>query len=1050
MRMIEKRISCGCCLAVVVSLMALGHARGEEEDVLPGTGARSQLLGTVQAENFVKQQGSSGVADVASAVGGKVLGYEFGRHPGHMAEFRISASAAAVPGRLWFRTARHYRAAATWDLFWDGRRLAGPASFPTTNSWFVYDWTSISLPEITKGPHTLKIVARHEDANVNFDMIAISAEGMRPPNDLDSLMPPDLHSLGRRFASLTKAVEHLTGRFPKQFDVESKLRSQLAQLQGQIASTPENTDSAELRRLALALELLSHRALVEDNPLLDFPALVFTKRHPLGGQHYAYTEALSWNRDRPRFFKPGAALCTLSPPRPGGKLSVLLDSPDGVVRDPDVHFDGDKILVSHKRNLDEDDYHLYEFDVTSGKSRQLTDDAGFADYEGCYLPDGNIMFSSTRCVQTVDCFPVPTSNLYLADGDGRLVRRVTVNHVHDNFPSVLNDGRVVFTRWEYNDRWVLHVQGLAVMNPDGTATAAYYGNNSFWPISMLHTRAIPGSTKVVCTLSGHHDVDQCGEIGIFDVGRGGEEAAGCVHLWPPRKIEPIRDEFYWRNLSALYQYPYPLSENFFLVSCKPRGKEHFGIYLIDTFGNRELIYEDASISCNSPMPLTQRHRPPAIASGVRYGESEGTVYLADVYRGPGLKGVRRGEVKALRIVEMINRPTGTRHWAGMDGTPPMGLNSSWDAKRVVGTVPVGDDGSALFTVPAEKAIYFQPLDSDGRALQWMRSWVTMQPGEVRACVGCHDKNTVSPRTSLEALVHAPLKPDPAWNATDRPFNFHQDVQPMLDQACARCHDHEDPGRLDLRGDKTDAFSMGYENLRPYVKVAGTRQDPPAIPPRSVGAIASPLIKLLDKGHYDVSLTPEQMNRLVTWIDLGALYYGSYAITDDDAPFGRCVVKQDKPLWDALGDACARCHHPSSPPNLPEQGFGRKRHGRGFQWRTMGSYDTSNAVLINLTHPEQSRLLRAPLSSAAGGLARCSEMIFTDKQDPRYTAALHVIQGWAEDLRRNPREDMPGSQPSAQYQLWWKKRQESLHIERQSREALARQQRQRQATPYRNE
>ncbi|HUT11353.1 MAG TPA: hypothetical protein VMY42_12710 [Thermoguttaceae bacterium] len=864
--------------------------------------------------------------------------------------------------------------------------------------------------------------------------------------------PPGNRQLAEKAAALRRAIEHLAIRYPGDFDNDGVLSKAIDDLESRIETLAADGSEENVRREVDArLKTLSRRALLDQNPLMQFGTLLFTRRHPLGGQHYAYTESLSWNRDRPRFYKPGASLCTLSPPTPDGKLRVVLESPDGVIRDPDVHFDGTKALFAHKKNLDEDDYHLYEWDVAGEQIRQLTSEAGMADYEGCYLPDGNIMFTSTRCVQTVDCFPVPVSNLYLMDDRGRHVRRLTVNHVHDNFPSVLGDGRVLFTRWEYNDRWVLHVQGLAAINPDGTAQAAYYGNNSYWPISMLHARAIPGGTKIVCTLSGHHDVNQCGEIGVFDTSRGTEEAAGCLHLWPPRKIEPIQDEFYWRKLSALYQYPYPLSEHFFLVSCKPRDKQHFGIYLIDTFGNQELIFEDAAISCNSPMPLAARRPPPAIPSKVDYGRSEGIVYLSDVYSGRGLEGVERGEVKALRVVEMLNRPTGTQHWAGMDGTPPMGLCSSWDAKRVIGTVPVAADGSATFKVPAGTAVYFQPLDSRGRALQWMRSWVTVMPGETVSCAGCHQARRAAPSLPLplgegrgeggSAMKSEQWAVDiQPWYAGDRAFSFPHDVQPVLDRHCVRCHDQDDPAGLDLRGDKTDAFSLGYEHLRLYVKVPGTRSQPPSVGPKEYGAIASPLVDLLEKGHYDVKLSDEEWDRIVTWIDLNALYYGTYALTRYHANFGRCVVEDDGPLFEALGDACGPCHKlRGGTPGVPEEVFGNfdvKRPRYGFTWAGRGQYNTRNAVLINLTHPEQSRLLRAPLAKESGGLALCPQSPFGDTSDARYRAALDVIRGWAEDLALHPREDMPGAKPCPEYMVWWQKRLESEAIESQSRRALA--------------
>ncbi len=914
-----------------------------------------------------------------------------------------------------------------------------------------------------------------------------------------------------KIAALGRAVEHLAAEYPQRFDPEGKLRHELAELKARAATLAGRDGNEQLRRrFDSELKAFSRRALLQHNPLMQFDRLLLTRRHPLGGQHYAYTESLSWNRDRPRVFKPGSSLCILSPPRPDGKLQVLLESPTGVIRDPDVHFDGTKVLFAHKKSLDGDDYHLYEWEVAEsshlagrdaewsrlaprdeassrgarrllfagGRIRPLTEDAGFADYEGCYLPDGNIVFSSTRCVQTVDCYPVPASNLYLMDGQGRHIRRLTVNPVHDNFPTVLGDGRVVFTRWEYNDRWVLYVQGLAVINPDGTGGAAYYGNNSYWPISMLHARAVPGSTQIVCTLSGHHDVDQCGGLGLFDVGRflvdtflvdtPSEEADGCVYHWPPGEIEPTKDEFFWRKLSALYQYPYPLSAHFFLVSCKPRGKQHFGIYLVDTFGNREPVFEDPAISCNSPMPLRARRRPPIVPTKVRYDQSEGTVCLSDVYRGPGLKGVKPGEVKALRIVEIINRPTGTPHWAGMDGTPPMGLCSSWDAKRVIGTVPVDADGSVSFKVPAGAAIYFQPLDSRGRAVGWMRSWVTLMPGETVSCVGCHESPRKAPwaPTPLPAGPEAVERPKP-WYAGDEPFSFARDVQPVLDRKCVSCHDQDDPQGLDLRGDKTDGFSLGYEQLRLYVKVPGTRSQPPMIAAKQFGAIASPLVRLLEQGHHDVKLSEEEWDRIITWIDLNAPYYGTYALTRYHANFGRCVVADAEPLWAALGQACSKCHQlRGRTPGVPEEVFGRPlRRGigdsglgirsqpgslipspqslipspYGFTWASRDRYNTRNAVLVNLTHPGQSRLLRAPLAKESGGLGLCKEVPFADVDDSRYRAALEVIRGWAEDLAANPREEMPGARPCPEYMVWWRKRLESEAVETLSRRALAKEQ-----------
>jgi hypothetical protein len=981
----------------------------------------------IEAEDYVEQRGSQAAKfAMAGASGGFVVDNDWGGRATDYLRYRVALPADVSKLHLGLWHARAMSGDSVLRLVLDGdRKRQVEVRLPPTGGWGFQaeQWrlARAELPGATRGIHTLEIQSTRAANNVNLDGLYLadspgSMFGKAPPPEMD-------------FPALRAAVCYLTETYGSKYPCGKEFLSRLEALQRERSTA-----------VADAFAVLQRESLVENHPLLAFDKLLFTRRHPLGGQHYAYTEALSWNKDLPRSWRPGSSLCVLSPVRPNGNVTVLVDSPEGVIRDPDVSWDGSKVLFAHKKTLDEDDFHLYEFDMPSRRVAQLTRSPGFADYEGCYLPNGQIVFNSTRCVQSVDCFPTPVSNLYVMDADGGNIHRVSVNHVHDNFPTVLGDGRVVFTRWEYNDRWVIHVQGLAVMNPDGSGTRALYGNNSFWPISMLHARAIPGTGKIVCTLSGHHDVDQYGEIGVFDPARGCEEADGCERLWPKRAIRPIQDEFYWRGLKEHYQYPYPLSDRFFLVSCRPQGKRHFGIYLIDTFGNRVLLYEEADISCNSPMPLAPRARRPVVPSKLDYRRREATVYMANVYRGGGLAGVKPGEVKSLRVVEMLNRPAGTRHWAGMDGSPPMGLCSSWDAKRLLGTVPVGENGSALFVVPAGTAVYFQPLDAKGRALQWMRSWITAQPGETVSCVGCHDpKHSAPPPGTRPIPLRRPDRPKSRLNSRDA-FSFHADVQPVLDRACVRCHHQDHPKGIDLRGDKTDAFSLGYEHLRRYVRVPGTRQDPPTIPAKAQGAIASPLVQMLEKGHNDVRLTAEEFERLVTWIDLNAPYYGSYAITRYDANFGRCVVQDARPLWQALGQRCFECHKTRSvPPNLPEEGFSRfgKHEGRDFHWSTKDRYDTGNALLINLTHPEQSRLLRAPLAKESGGLGLHKENSFKTAGDPAYQAALKVLQGWAAQLRQHPRDDMPGATPCPQYMVWWNKRRESMAIEDQSRRTLGR-------------
>ncbi len=243
-------------------------------------------------------------------------------------------------------------------------------------------------------------------------------------------------------------------------------------------------------------------------------SIVFTRHYDLGGSFYAYTEGQS-DAQNERTFVPGASLCLLTLKGLFGQVRTLVDDPQGVLRDPDVSYDGRRVLFAWKKSLDEDDFHLYEFDMATGRVRQLTSGLGFADYEGVYAPNGQIIFNSTRCVQTVDCWWTEVSNLYTCDGNGRFLRRLGFDQVHTNFPTVMSDGRILYTRWDYNDRSQMFSQGLFQMNPDGTGQTEYYGNNSWFPTSLLHARGIPGTEKVMAIFSGHHTL-QKGWVGIVD------------------------------------------------------------------------------------------------------------------------------------------------------------------------------------------------------------------------------------------------------------------------------------------------------------------------------------------------------------------------------------------------------------------------------------------------------------------------------------------------------------------------------------------------------
>lgn len=616
-------------------------------------------------------------------------------------------------------------------------------------------------------------------------------DGVGPEHPYPRAITGILAELGARGADLRLATESLDGVLP-----------------------------ADPRWSELYLQACAERRAARVAALLaTTPRIIFTKHYDLGGSFYAYTEGQS-DAQHERHFVPGASLCLLTLDGLFGRVETLLDDPGGVIRDPSVSWDGCRVLFAWKKSDLEDDYHLYEMEVASRAVRQLTDGLGFADYEGVYAPNGDIIFSSTRCVQTVDCWWTEVSNLYTCDGDGRYLRRLTFDQVHDNYPTIAPDGRVLYTRWDYNDRGQMFPQGLFQMAPDGTGQTEVYGNNSWFPTSILHARAMPGSGRIVAVFSGHHTI-QKGWLGILDPAKGRQENAGAQLIAPIRETEAVRVDYYGQD-GDQFQYPYPLSETEFLVALKParrqspfrQGREQgeapgsepapempFGIYWIDVNGRRELLAWAATISCNQPAPLVARDVPHARPSTVDYRQSDGIYYMQDVYAGAGLSGIPRGTVKKLRVVALEFRAAGIGHncsqgpaGEALACTPVSIGNGSWDTKTVLGEATVHEDGSAMFAVPAGTPAYFQAVDDRGYVVQTMRSWSTLQPGERMACVGCHEsKNSAPPAAKgVSAAMKAGVEELDGFYGPPRGFSFRGEIQPILDRHCIRCHHVKQP------------------------------------------------------------------------------------------------------------------------------------------------------------------------------------------------------------------------------------------------------------------
>ena len=655
---------------------------------------------------------------------------------------------------------------------------------------------------------------------------------------------------------------------------------------------------------------------------------VFTKHYNMGGSHYAYTENQTdghteWN------FHPGSALCLAEMDGATAKVQTLIDDPNGVIRDPDVSYDGRRILFAWKKSRDQDDYHLYEMDLATKQIRQLTFGLGVADYEGAYLPNGDIVFNSSRCVQIVDCWKTQVSNLYTCDKDGKYLRRLSFDQVHTNYPAVTDDGRVLYTRWEYNDRGQIYPQALFQMNSDGTGQTEFYGNNSWFPTTILHARNISGTQKVLAIATGHHS-RQTGKLIVIDPAKGRQENAGVQLVAPVRETPAVHVDSYGQD-GELFQYPYPLGETEYLTAYNPDGWIRkpllFGIYFTTVDGRRELLTTDPKVSCNQAVPVKSRVVHQSRPNLVDYRKNTGAFYVQDIYAGPGLEGIPRGTVKKLRVIALDFRAAlvGGNGNGGPAGgafvaTPVSVSNGCWDPKIVLGEIDVAEDGSAFFTVPARTPIYFQAIDGKGHMVQTMRSWSTLQPGETAACIGCHESKNAAPlpyAASTMALGGGP-KPLKPFHGPARGFSFKKEIQPILNARCVSCHyDRSKVPALaganiattqrpaakgtekafSLLADETvdegakrrwsDGFLALTNSRRPepgraFQGQSGSMVDwispqsvPSMLPPYSAGASKSKLMTLLEEGHKDVKLSREELDKIACWIDLVIPYCGDY-------------------------------------------------------------------------------------------------------------------------------------------------------------------------------
>lgn len=564
---------------------------------------------------------------------------------------------------------------------------------------------------------------------------------------------------------------------------------------------------------------------------------------------------------------------------------------DVLISDPEPHFDADRILYSSIGTNDK--WHLFELDINTGTSTQVTPEAyrDFDSFDGCYLPDGRIIFCSTGTFLGLPCTDGGNkmSGLFLFDPKTGKTRQLTFDQDSNWGPVVLQNGKVMYQRWEYADLPHSNSRLIFTMNPDGTAQRAYYGSNSYFPTALFNARPIPNrNTAFVGIATGHHSVARCGRMLIIDPAIGEKEAEGVVAEIPHygRKVTPVVRDRLPDGIYPQFLQPYPLSDKYFIVSMRASSSSLWGLYLVDIYNNITLIVEEEKCAYVEPALLEKQKTPPIIPDKVNPDSETANVFIQDIYMGGGLKGIPRGEVKKLRIGTYSFSPLGQ---GGLLGT--IGAEGPWDVKRIIGTVDVEEDGSAMFTIPANTPVFVHPLDEEGKALQVMRSWFTGMPGETVSCVGCHEsrKTLPVPKSSI-ASRKSPQLVTP-WYGEERGFSYRHEVQPVLDKYCVSCHDEKDKGRPYLKGDKMIAgwkseisgsarveigggnFSQSYMDLQRYVRRPGIESDMDMLVPMDVHADQTELMQMLNKGHHNVKLDDEAIERIAAWIDLNAPYHG---------------------------------------------------------------------------------------------------------------------------------------------------------------------------------
>ncbi|MDR1492008.1 MAG: hypothetical protein LBT05_04725 [Planctomycetaceae bacterium] len=701
----------------------------------------------------------------------------------------------------------------------------------------------------------------------------------------------------------------------------------------------------------------------------DVKEILFVVRKPGKDEHW-YANFGYYAADANAFpFEPhgGASLRLLNVQT--GEARTIFEDAGGSLRDPQIHYDGKRVVFSYlpanKRH-----YNLYEINIDGTGLRQITF-GEWDDIEPTYTASGDLVFCSSRAKRWVQCWLTQVATLHRCGPNGENICEISANIEQDNTPWPLPNGQILYMRWEYVDRSQVHYHHLWTSNPDGTRQMVFYGNLEPG-IVMIDAKPVDKSNKVVAIFSpGHGRTEHYGKITVIDPKYGPDNPKGAVAV------------------STHYDHadPWAFSENAFLAA------RHTQLQLVDGDGCEQTLYElpkelkEQGYCVHEPRPAIPRKREAVIADQSDDAKSVGKFALLDVYAGRKMADVKRGSIKELLVVETLPEPI---HYSG--GMDQISNGGTFTIERIYGSVPVEPDGSAFFELPAKRSFFFIAMDQNGKAIKRMHSFTTAMPGETNSCIGCHESRQEAPEIGKTQLMRTvakrPVSPKPVDGVPDV-FDFPHDVQPILDKHCVSCHNNEraDAG-VNLVGDWGPLYSFSYTTLSWRNMLGDNRNRPESnFPPYTIGAAASRLYQLIEREHEGAKLSAQEKKIVKYWLEAGANYAGTYAANGTGLIgwYYRNKNTQNDLGWqesaamrEAIARRCDKCHTQEKnlriAHNLSDDGGRFNRH-----------------TIFNLTSPEKSNVLRAPLSKAAGGTQRCPEIVFADKNDPDYQAIFAGIE-----------------------------------------------------------